>query len=112
MKKAKKRVRRRLPVSSSDEEEVAPDAGQETVMPTPPPHATKKKRFPVSDHFRIDLKDKLRNNEGGKKPWVEITAKKDSLLVKFMYPGPNNLVSKTRKVAYPKPGHPLILCDD
>jgi hypothetical protein len=34
------------------------------------------------------------------------------MVVKYFYPGGNDLVTKTCKVSYPKPGHPLILSDD
>jgi hypothetical protein len=114
-KKPKKRVKisRRLCLSSSSEEDDKSVVEQgDAIMPTPPRAPVKKKKVVPVRELSFDLKRQLRDQSGGKKPWIEISAKKEHMVVKFFYPGGNDLVTKTRKVAYPKPGHPLILSDD
>ena len=115
-KDSKRRATKRLPLDlSKDDGEVSdkPDDGDSIVMGTPPRLAKKKKLFPVGpNQADANLKDMLRNPSGGRKPWIEINAKKEYLLVHFFYPSNKSLVTKTRRVNYPKPGQPLILCDD
>ncbi len=106
-KKTKKHVRRRIPSSSNESED------KDTVtVPTSEEKKKKKRRFPVSDPNVVDMKYMFRSANSWKKPWIELVAKQEFLKVTYFYQGENNLVSKMRKVPYPKPGHALILSDE
>ena len=110
IKKKKLPTKRRLVLGSSADDN-SNDVNDIIIPPTPTP-PKKKKCFPASKVF--DLKKKLRANNPGSKPWIEIVAKKEYLLVKSFCPlnAGNTLVSKTRRVAYPRPGQTLVLHDD
>lgn len=109
----KRKTTKRLPLDSSEDDKPKDGDGDGIIMGTPPQPAKKKKLFPVcSDQTVVNLKDMMRNHSGGRKPWIEINAKKEYLLVNFFYPSNKSLISKTRRVNYPKPGQALILCDD
>jgi hypothetical protein len=108
-KKAVGQARRKLECGVAGEP--SGQVGEDEVVPATP-LTTKRKRFPIVRDKPIDLKEMLRESDRGPTPWVEIVAKKKFLEVKFCYPSKDTLTTRTKKVAYPKPGHALILSDE